>query len=113
MAWNYVASQIMAFFPLAIIATLVARGSLPGICAVLIRPFRNQRQLATASALTIACTLGLLALNLWHWSVKTTQADQVAATVDILGSLVAYAVWPLTLVVIMFGIASRPESTSA
>jgi len=111
--WNYLARQLVTLLPLPIIAILVARGSLLKICAVLMRPFRTQRQFATASALTVACMLGVMGLNLWHWSVKTAQADQVAVNVDILGSLVVYAVWPVTLVVIMFGIAPRRRPAEA
>ena len=90
--WNYLARQIVTFLPLPIIAILVARGSLLKICAALARPFRTQLHFALASTATVACMLGVHALILWQLSVKTAKADQIAVTVDVLGSLVAYAV---------------------
>ena len=57
--------------------------------------------------------LGVHALILWQLSVKTAKADQIAVTVDVLGSLVAYAVWPLTMVLIMIGIATKLPAASA
>jgi len=111
--WNYLARQMVTFLPLPIIAILVARGSLLKVCAALARPFRTQLHFALASAATVACMLGVQALILWQLSVKTAKADQIAVTVDVLGSLVAYAVWPLTMVLVMIGIATKLPATSA
>jgi hypothetical protein len=103
--WNYLARQIVTFLPLPIIVILIARGSLLKICAVLTRPFRTQRHLAKVSVVLVACMLCVHSLILYQ--VRPFLPE------GFLGSLLAYAVWPVTLVLIMLGMAPREHQPAA
>jgi len=103
--WNYLARQIVTFLPLPIIAILVARGSLLKVCAAWTRPFRTQRDLAKVSVVLVACMLGVHSLILYQ--VRPFLPE------GFLGSLLAYAVWPATLVLVMLGIPPRGNQPAA
>lgn len=113
-AWNYLAVQIVTLLPLPVVAVLLARGSLLKFCTVLTRPFCTQRRLAKVSVVLVACMLVVHSLMLCQMrSYLVAQIGQVTVAINLLGSLFANAVWPVTLVLVMFGLAPGQKQPAA
>ncbi len=108
--WNYLASQIVTLLPLPVVAVLLARGKLPKVWTGLARPFGTRHQFAAAAVVVAACMLVVHGFILSQWHAPP---GQHAAAIDLLGSLLAYAVWPVTLVLVMLSLAPKLEEPAA
>ncbi len=113
--WNYLAVQIVTLLPLPVVAVLLARGTLSKICAVLTRPFFTPRRLATVSVVLVAGMLGVQSLMLYQIRsyLPAHLTGQVTAAINFFGSLLASAVWPVTLVLVMLRLAPRQKQPAA
>jgi len=113
--WNYLAVQIVTLLPFPVVAALLARGSLLKICTVLTRPFFTQRRLATVSLVLVACMIGVQSLMLYQVRsyLPAHLTGQVTATINFFSSLLANAVWPVTLVLVMLRLAPRQKQSAA
>jgi len=113
--WNYLAVQFVTFLPLPVVAVLLARGSILKICNVLTRPSFTQRRLALVSLVLVACMVGVQ--SLMHYQIRSYLpahlSGQVTATINFFCSLLADAMWPVILVLVMLRLGPRRNQSAA